>query len=112
MTLLETRTGRCGEWANCFTALCVALDHDARFVMDWTDHVWTEVFILQTQKWTHLDSCENAFDTPKLYEGGWGKKLNYVVAFSKDEVVDVTNRYVVNRMMNRMRRTLVPEQWL
>ena len=59
-----------------------------------------------------MDSCENAFDTPLIYESGWGKKLTYLVAFSKDEVVDVSKRYVLNHRMNRMRRTLVPEQWL
>ncbi len=59
-----------------------------------------------------MDSCENAYDTPLIYEGGWGKKLTYVISFSKDEVVDVTKKYVLSKMMNRMRRTLVPESWL
>lgn len=112
LKLLETRTGRCGEWANCFTAICRALGHEARFVVDWTDHVWTECYIEEAGRWVHLDSCENAFDTPLIYEGGWGKKLSYVIAVSKDEIIDVTQRYVVNRMMNRMRRTLYPEEWL
>ena len=110
--LLESRTGRCGEWANCFTAMCRALGHEARFVADWTDHVWTECYIEENGKWTHLDSCENAFDTPLIYEGGWGKKLTYVIAVSKDEWVDVTPRYTLNRMMNKMRRKSVNEQWL
>lgn len=112
MALLESRTGRCGEWANCFTAMCRALGHDARFVADWTDHVWTECYIHATQRWVHMDSCENAYDTPLLYEGGWGKKLNYVIAVSKDEWVDVTPRYSINKLNTRMRRQLVNEQWL
>lgn len=60
----------------------------------------------------HMDPCENAYDAPKMYERGWGKKLTYIIAISAKEVVDVTPRYVLSCTSNRMRRDLVPEDWL
>ena len=46
------------------------------------------------------------------YESGWGKKLSYVLAFSKDEVVDVTWRYSANFSDLQERRNRVSEAWL
>ena len=66
--LLETRQGRCGEWANCFTLCCRAANLTARYVLDWTDHVWTEYYSHAHRRWIHLDSCEAAYDQPLLYE--------------------------------------------
>ena len=110
--LFETRTGRCGEWANAFTAVCIALGHDARKANDWTDHVWTEVYIDEYKRWVHLDSCEPLFDQPLTYEKGWGKQLTYIISVSTKEFVDVSLRYVLDPMMNRMRRDKVNEKWL
>ena len=38
--LLGARGGRCGEFANAFTAVCNAAGLEARLVLDFSDHVW------------------------------------------------------------------------
>ncbi|KAI2498344.1 Transglutaminase protease [Fragilaria crotonensis] len=89
--LLETRKGRCGEYANLFGLYCRAAGFETRYVMDWTDHVWVEVLV--GDEWIMADSCEGIINKPSMYESGWGKKLNWIVGVAADMVVDVTPRY-------------------
>jgi len=91
--LFKSRKGRCGEFANLFGTYCRALGFDTRYVHDFTDHVWVEVYSNRQQRWIHADSCEGLIDRPAMYESGWGKKLNYAVAATHDSVADVTKRY-------------------
>nr|XP_040221705.2 peptide-N(4)-(N-acetyl-beta-glucosaminyl)asparagine amidase [Anopheles coluzzii] len=104
--LLQTRRGRCGEWANCFTFLCRCLGYDARYVFSTGDHVWTEVWSERRQRWIHVDPCENVLDAPLMYEHGWRKEITYVFGFARDDVQDVTWRYTNDhqRLLQRRRQ--------
>lgn len=113
--LLAWRKGRCGEWANCFTLICLALGFDARYVCDWADHVWTEVYSVDAGRYVHVDPCENAVDQPLLYESGWGKAVGpWIVAVGPDAMVDVTKRYTRKWATGELpgRRASVSEAWL
>jgi hypothetical protein len=87
-----------------------SIGFEVRTALDFTDHVWAEIWSECQQRWVHCDPCENCFDGPLMYEGGWGKKLTYVIAASADECVDVTRRYTAKFEAEVLgRRTLCGE---
>ncbi|XP_020422906.1 peptide-N(4)-(N-acetyl-beta-glucosaminyl)asparagine amidase isoform X2 [Prunus persica] len=89
LKLVETRSGRCGEWANCFTLYCRAFGYESRLILDFTNHVWTECFSQSL--------------------GRWNKKLTYVIAITKDGVCDVTKRYTRKWHEVISRRNIITE---
>lgn len=110
--LLRTRTGRCGEWAMCFLVILRSLDYNTRIVYDSTDHVWNEVWSESERRWVHVDPCEGIVDSPLIYEVGWAKKLEYCLAISQYDLLDVTRRYSVDYNETLKRRNLCDEVWL
>ena len=88
--VMESRRGRCGEYSMLLFRFLRVLGHEARWVVDWADHVWAEVFVYKNGhdaetrdpagRWVHLDPCEAAVDENLIYQG-WGKKQTYIVAF-------------------------------
>jgi len=95
LKIAEIRTGRCSEWSFLFGAIMNTLKTETRIVHDFLDQCWNEAMI--QGKWVHMDSTlayPISINHPYYYEQNWGKKYEYVLAFSNGgRVEDVTQRY-------------------
>jgi hypothetical protein len=89
----NSRRGRCGEFANVFGLICRTLGFDVNYILDWTDHVWVEVWNPVLKSYIHVDSCERSYNSPLMYEVGWQKKLSHVLSFNIAFIHDAIPRY-------------------
>ena len=71
--------------------------------------MWTEDYSHEKKRWIHVDPSENVIDSPLMYEHGWSRNLSYVLAFSVDDVQDVTWRYSNKHSELLKRRTMCTE---
>ncbi|GAX21413.1 peptide-N4-(N-acetyl-beta-glucosaminyl) asparagine amidase [Fistulifera solaris] len=101
--VVEARQGRCGEYSVLLFTVLRALGQEARWVVDWADHVWAEIRL--QGRWIHLDPCEAAVDENAIYQG-WGKQQTYILAFYAPPrgfttsdyplIQDITNEYTTD----------------
>lgn len=55
-----------------------------------------KVYSVAQKKWIHVDPSDNIIDAPLIYEHGWKRDIDFIIAYSKDDIQDVTWRYVTN----------------
>lgn len=120
LALLGTRNsrswvmGQCEEFSRAGYALLASLGYTARYVLDFTDHVWVEVRLPNSTgglEWVHADPSEGVLDSPLMYEKGWGKQLTMIFAFTPWSVEHVTARYTADYQASQLRRG-IPEEAL
>ncbi len=95
LEIISFGKGRCGEFSILFTALCLAHHYRARLILDMSDHVWTEVWDENKERWIHIDPSEKRIDDPYLYEREWKKNLVEIYAFENGNVENVTKNYKI-----------------
>jgi len=93
LEIIDFGKGRCGEFSILFTALCLAHGYRARLILDMSDHVWTEVWDDNQERWIHVDPSEKRIDDPLMYERDWKKTLTEIYAFENGNVENVTKKY-------------------
>mmetsp|Transcript_51161 Transcript_51161/g.147653 ORF Transcript_51161/g.147653 Transcript_51161/m.147653 type:complete len:475 (-) Transcript_51161:197-1621(-) len=107
--------GQCEEFSRAAYALMSALGYEARYVLDFTDHVWIEMKLLSEgggssdTEWVHADPSEGVLGNPLMYEQGWGKQLTMIFAMTPWRIEHVTERYTKNYTATEARRGIAEE---
>lgn len=70
--------------------------------------VWSEA----QNRWIHIDPSDNVVDAPLMYQHGWKRKVDYIVAVSHEDIQDVTWRYTNNHAETRKERQRCTESEL
>ena len=114
--VLDKHRGRCGEYSMLLYRMLSSMGHQARWIVDWSDHVWTEI-LLNDNQWIHLDPCEAAVDKPLLYQD-WGKQQTYIIGFYAPNkyrypiIEDLTSKYTSDdKEVIEQRREEPPEEF-
>lgn len=55
-------------------------------------------------RWLHIDPSDNVVDAPLMYQHGWKRNVDYVIAYSHEDIQDVTWRYGNNHSEIRRKR--------
>lgn len=85
--------GQCEEFSRAGHALLSILGYKTRYVLDFTDHVWIEIWLPHEKRWVHADPSEGVLDNPLMYERNWGKNLTMIFAFTPMGIEHVTATY-------------------
>lgn len=62
--------------------------------------MWSDV----QKRWIHIDPSDNVIDAPLMYQHGWKRKVDYILAYSHEDIQDVTWRYTNNHAETRRSR--------
>lgn len=98
LKITKTKMGRCSEWSFLFGAMLSSLGIKTRIVHDFLDHCWNEMSLSSpgSKNWIHIDSTLDypiSINHPHYYEQNWKKEYQYVLAFTADNVENVTETY-------------------
>lgn len=68
-----------------------------------------QVFSDAQNRWLHIDPSDNVVDAPLMYQHGWKRNVDYIIAVSYEDIQDVTWRYTNNHAETRRNRNRCTE---